>query len=168
MAQATTKAFGLVGANGIDFVVRDGEAFVLEVNPRASASMELLERAGRGSVFEAHVAACRGRLPSPPPLDPGPDGVLGKAVLWARRETVVGDTRGWLHRDEVRDIPFPGERISTGHPLCTVFARGADATACYRELVAAAAAVEREITEAGVGGVIDAAGPSGAHAQART
>jgi hypothetical protein len=156
VAQATTKAFGLVGANGIDFVVRDGEAFVLEVNPRPSASMELLERAGRGSVFEAHVAACRGRLPSPPTLEPGPDGVLGKAVVWARRESVMGDTRGWLRRDEVRDIPFPGERIRAGHPLCTVFARGADEPACYRELVAAAAAVEREIAAAGAGRAVEA------------
>lgn len=166
VAQGATKAFGLVGANGIDFVVRDGEAFVLEVNPRPSASMELLERAGRGSVFEAHVAACDGRLPSPPSLEPGPHGVLGKAVLWARSATVVGDTHGWLRRDDIRDIPFPGERIGTGHPVCTVFARGADAAACYRELVAAAAAVEREIAEARLAADGETVAPSGRHARA--
>jgi predicted ATP-grasp superfamily ATP-dependent carboligase len=146
LAQAATRAFGLVGANGIDFVLRDGEPYVLELNPRPSASMELFERAGRGSLFEGHAAACQGRLPSPPLLGEGE--VLGKAVLWARRATVVGDTRSWLQREDVHDVPFPGERIRAGSPICTVFARGADAASAYRELAATAAAMERELREA--------------------
>ena len=64
IAGAVTEAFGLVGLNGIDFVLREGEPYVLEINPRYSASMELIERGGRLSVFEAHVAACGGDLPA--------------------------------------------------------------------------------------------------------
>lgn len=149
IAQATTRAFGLVGLNGIDLIVRDGEAFVLELNPRYSASMELIDRGGRLNVFEAHAAACRGALPTSEP-GPPPE-VLGKAVLWARRPMTVGDTRGWLARDDVRDIPFPGERIQPGHPICTVFARGPDDLTCYGRLVAAAAAVERQLEAEGGG-----------------
>jgi predicted ATP-grasp superfamily ATP-dependent carboligase len=151
IAQATTRAFRLVGVNGIDFVVRDGEAYVLELNPRYSASMELLERSGGMNVFEVHVAACGGALP-PPFASPAGE-AQGKAILWARRDTVVGDTRPWLSRDDVRDLPFPGERIGRGHPICTVFARGPDDSACYRHLLAAAEALEREIEGQ----------PSGAH-----
>jgi hypothetical protein len=147
IADVVTAAFGLVGLNGIDFVLRDGEPYVLEVNPRYCASMELIER-GRGiSVFEAHVAACGGallRFATAPPRE-----VLGKAVLYARRDVVVGDSRGWLSREDIRDVPFPGDRIPRGHPVCTVFARGADSVTCYARLVAAAAAVEQELEEAG-------------------
>jgi predicted ATP-grasp superfamily ATP-dependent carboligase len=142
IASALTKAFGLVGLNGIDFVLRAGEPYVLEVNPRYAASMELLERAGRLSVFESHVAACAGALPS---VEGPIQDVLGKAVLYARRDVVVGDSVRWLVRDDVRDVPFPGERIARGHAVCTVFARGADSVTCYARLVATAAALEREL-----------------------
>jgi predicted ATP-grasp superfamily ATP-dependent carboligase len=146
VAQAVTRAFGLVGVNGIDFVLQDGEPVILELNPRYSASMELIERRGGPSVFEVHAAACRGKLPAPRRLPSSATATLGKAVVWARRDLVAGDTRGWLARDDVRDIPHPGERIRRGHPVCTVFAHGHDAATCRRRLVEAAAVVEREIT----------------------
>jgi predicted ATP-grasp superfamily ATP-dependent carboligase len=152
IAGAVTEAFGLVGLNGIDFVLREGEPYVLEINPRYSASMELIERGGRLSVFEAHVAACGRALPSEGPA-PMPE-VLGKAILYARQEVIVGDSGRWLLRDDLRDLPFPGERIRRGHPVCTVFARGADSVTCYARLVAAASALEQEL-EQEAGGAAD-------------
>jgi predicted ATP-grasp superfamily ATP-dependent carboligase len=152
IAGAVTGAFGLVGLNGIDFVLREGEPYVLEINPRYCASMELMERGGGISVFEAHVSACGSALPS---LDLAPTReVLGKAILYARRDVVVGDSRRWLLRDDVRDVPFPGDRIRRGHPVCTVFARGADSVTCYGRLVAAALALERELEDE-AGGAAD-------------
>jgi len=144
---AVTEAFGLVGLNGIDFVLREGEPYVLEINPRYCASMELMERGGGISVFEAHVSACGRALPS---FDLAPTReVFGKAILYARRDVVVGDSRRWLLRDDVRDVPFPGDRIRRGHPVCTVFARGADSVTCYGRLVAAASALEQELEQDG-------------------
>jgi uncharacterized protein len=152
IAGGVTEAFGLVGLNGIDFVLREGEPYVLEVNPRYAASMELIERSGRLSLFEAHVAACGGALPSEGAF-PMPE-VLGKAILYARRDVTVGDSGRWLLRDDVRDLPFPGERIRQGHPVCTVFARGRDSVTCYARLVAAASALEQEL-EQETGGAAD-------------
>lgn len=142
IAEAVTAAFGLRGVNGVDFVARDGALHVLEVNPRYTASMELIERASGLSIFEAHVAALGGELPAPRAPAPG---AHGKAIVFARRDVVVGDTRRWLARDDVRDVPFPGERIRRGRPVCTVFARAADAHACYAGLVAAARGVEETL-----------------------
>ena len=144
LADAVTRAFGLRGVNGIDFILRDGELHVLEVNPRYTASMELIERAHGVSIFDVHVRACGGELPV---LDPAPSLVetFGKAILYARRDVTVGDTRGWLERDDVRDVPFPGESIAEGVPVCTVFARGPDPAACHARLIAKALALEEEI-----------------------
>jgi predicted ATP-grasp superfamily ATP-dependent carboligase len=143
VADAVTEAFTLVGLNGIDFVLREGEAHVLEINPRYSASMELIER-GRGtSLFADHVAACDGSLPAE--CAARVSEVFGKAVLYARRNVTLGDTRGWLARDDVRDVPFPGETVRRGQPLCTLFARGADSVTCYSRLVDAARALEAEL-----------------------
>jgi predicted ATP-grasp superfamily ATP-dependent carboligase len=143
LAQLATRALGLVGVNGIDFVARDGEAFVLELNPRYCASMELIERSGGPSVFGTHAAACQGSLLAPGPALPPQ--AWGKAVLWARVPVIAPDTRSWLARGDLADIPFPGERIAQGRPICTLFASGADRDECYRRLVESAASLEAEL-----------------------
>jgi predicted ATP-grasp superfamily ATP-dependent carboligase len=147
LAAAVTQTFGLVGVNGIDFVARSGRPYPVEVNPRYTASMELVERAYGLSVFDIHAGACAGQLPA---FDlsrarAANGEAVGKAVVYARRDTTVGDTHRWLEDDTLRDIPAPGEHILRGHPICTVFARARDAAACHRVLVARAAAVYRTI-----------------------
>jgi predicted ATP-grasp superfamily ATP-dependent carboligase len=143
IVQSATRAFGLVGVNGIDFVLREDEPFVLELNPRYSASMELIQRAGVEDLFALHAAACRGSLP---PLAPRVRaGVWGKAVLWARHDVVAPCTRAWLQRDDVRDVPFPEERIRRRSPVCTVLSQGRDPRACFAALVETARAVERAL-----------------------
>jgi uncharacterized protein len=142
LATALTNEFGLAGLNGIDFVMRDGIPYPIEVNPRYSASMELVERAHGLSMFEIHVRACRGTLPTAPPAN---DRVEGKAIVFARRDVTLGDTRRWLEQSSFADVPHPGERIRRGHPICTVFATGSDSASCHRLLMRRAAAVYRAI-----------------------
>jgi uncharacterized protein len=147
LARAVAEEFGVVGVNGIDFVVRDGAPFAIEVNPRWSASMELVERAHGFSVFEAHAAACaRGVLPAVDLTQARPGaGAVGKAVVFARRDVVVGDTMSWLADGTVRDIPHSGERITAGQPICTVFADGRDTLSCRLELVRRAEGIYAEL-----------------------
>jgi uncharacterized protein len=140
LAAAVVAEFGLIGLNGIDFIARGGVAYPIEVNPRYSASMELLERAGDLSIFELHAAACRGTLTAAPSFPPR---VEGKAVVFATRAVTMGNTRRWLSRPFLADIPHPGERIARGRPICTVFGSGNDAAACYRVLVRRATRVYR-------------------------
>ena len=145
LASAVTKKFGVRGLNGIDFIAVDGIPIPIEVNPRYSASMELLERGGSVSIFEVHEQACRGALPGG-----GTESrqVLGKAVVFARRNVVMRNTREWLEDTSLADIPHPGETIRRGRPICTVFGSGNEADSCYERLVRRAARVHRE-TESG-------------------
>jgi predicted ATP-grasp superfamily ATP-dependent carboligase len=154
MAATLTRTFGLVGVNGVDFVARAGRPYPLEVNPRYTASMELVERAYGLSIFDIHVRACAGELPAFELFRAraADQGAVGKAVVYARHDVTVGDTRRWLSDDTVRDIPAPGERISHGQPICTVFARATDAAACQRALEARAAAVYDTIARRAGGG----------------
>jgi uncharacterized protein len=143
LANAVAETFGLVGVNGVDFVARDGSPYAIEVNPRWCASMELVERAYGLSVFGAHAEACAtGALPAFNLARARRDaGAIGKAVVFARRDVVTGDTRAWLADPSVRDVPHPHERIRGGRPVCTVFAEARDAAACYGALVRRADAV---------------------------
>lgn len=110
--------FGVRGAFGVDAVWDRRNAWVLEVNPRPPASLELF---GPGC-FEAHVRGARGLGVSAVP------GVLRgasvKLVLFADRDLRAPDP-GWWPRGLVRDIPHAGEEIKRGAPVCTLISAGA-------------------------------------------
>jgi predicted ATP-grasp superfamily ATP-dependent carboligase len=147
LAQAVSREFDLVGVAGIDFIFHEGRPFVLEVNPRWCASMELVERAYGLSVFAAHASACRtGALPSFD-LSHAREGsrAYGKAIVFAQQDLIAADTRRWLDDASVRDVPHPGDRIARGQPVCTVFADAADGRACYAALVRRAERIYAEL-----------------------
>jgi predicted ATP-grasp superfamily ATP-dependent carboligase len=139
LAEAVTREFGLVGLNGIDFIARAGVPWPIEVNPRWSASMELLERRPGPPLFALHAEACLGGLPVA--TRPRLRGTIGKAVVFARREVTLGATAAWLRDPSVADVPHPGESIVRGRPICTVFASAAGPTTCLRALATKADAI---------------------------
>jgi predicted ATP-grasp superfamily ATP-dependent carboligase len=146
VANFLTAACGLKGVNCIDFSIRRGTLYPLEVNPRPSASMELAERALGVSVFRLHAEALSGRV-AEYPLEQTLKGagVTGKAILHARGALIMGDTRAWLDDENIRDVPHRGERIATGQPVCTIFATGRDAEACKAALIRRAERVYRSM-----------------------
>jgi predicted ATP-grasp superfamily ATP-dependent carboligase len=141
LAAAVTEEFGLVGLNGLDFVAREGVPYPIEVNPRYSASMELVERSGGSSLFGLHERACAGVLPD---AMARPRMVAGKAVVFARRAVRIGETHRWAGL-AIADVPPAGERIARGRPICTVFAEGRDADECRERLVREAGRVYRAV-----------------------
>jgi len=142
IAATVTREFGLVGLNGIDFIARNGVPYPIEINPRYTASMELVERATGISLFEVHAGACDGLLPLPPTLG---HRVYGKAIVFARQDVCLGNTQGWVGQASLADIPHSGERIRSGHPICTVFAEARSGEACHRLLLKRAAGIYRAV-----------------------
>ena len=131
-----TASFGLVGLNGIDFIVQDGVPFLLEVNPRPPASFELFERLLGVNAFQLHVEACQKQLPVSLP-SVSTSLAWGKGIIYAQEDLHMGDTRSWATND-ISDIPHPGEQIPAGAPICTIFAKGKDAVGCWGAVLAKA------------------------------
>jgi predicted ATP-grasp superfamily ATP-dependent carboligase len=143
-----TREFRLIGVNGLDFVLKDGQIYPLEVNPRYSASMELIEQAYGLSIFDLHVRAItQGALPD---FDLASAGwkthprFYGKTILYAERDGQAPDTQGWSERG-IRDVPFPGESLAQGGPICSVLACEPTRDDCFANLVAQADALKGEI-----------------------
>ena len=113
--------FGVRGAFGVDAVWDGRHAWVLEVNPRPSASLELF---GPGS-FEAHVRGARGLGLPAAGAPPARSCAAVKLVLFADR-TVCAPDPGWWPAGLVRDIPRAGETITRGAPVCTLVSASAD------------------------------------------
>ena len=134
LGTALAAAFRLTGLFGIDGVVdAEDEVTVLEVNPRPTATMELVERATGWSAAAAHLAAC-GWVATPPTIAAA-DSIWAKAVVFAPPtatapavgEAIASLSERWSRDDglpAVADIPHHDERPSPGAPLVTVFARG--------------------------------------------
>ena len=145
--------FGLVGLVGVDLVI-DGQnqLYVIEVNPRPTASVELVERATGLSLAVAHLAAC-GIVSAAPETRPRHE-TWSKAILFASRDLRFDDTalaalhtraRPWTATDgwpAVADIPRPPQAIPAGGPVCTVFAPGPTPAAALAMLRRRIAAVE--------------------------
>lgn len=143
VVQFLTKQTGLVGVNGIDFVVRDGEPYLLEINPRWTGSLELFECLFGLNMFQMHVEACQGKLPeSLPSLSSHKQ--LGKGIFYTRHNRIVGNTSGWKKRG-IADIPHSGETIPAGAPVCTIFSEGRNAIDCWDNLQEKAEEIQNEL-----------------------
>jgi len=123
-----TERSSLMGLFGVDFVSDDSRCWVIEVNPRYTASVEILELAAGIDLLPVHFAACaEGSLPTE---GVNPRHIFGKAILFAPEPTELREK----HFREVRamytdarayqiaDVPNPGTRIERGEPVLTVFA----------------------------------------------
>lgn len=129
LANHLTRSFGLVGLNGIDFIQQDSQIYILEVNGRYSASMELYEDALGQSIFGWHAAGCRGEpLPELPNLPEKK--VYGKAAVISRRHGILKDTAGWAEMGR-RDVQRPGMLMFPKFPICFVTASADNRDACY-------------------------------------
>ena len=133
LANDLTRTFNLVGLNGIDFILHEGEPYILEVNPRFSASMELYEDALGESIFDWHIAGSRGEpLPDIPTL-PNTE-VHGKASVGSRRHGILGDTTDWLEQG-YRNVLSDRMLIIPHFPLALVTGVGRNRDECYAQLV---------------------------------
>lgn len=115
--QALVPALPLVGLNSADYLVEGDEFWLMEINPRPSATLDIFEPSG-GSLFELHVAACGGQLPSVPPSI---DGAAAAAIAYADHDIASLAPLNWP--DWTADRPHAGIAVMAGDPLCTVRAR---------------------------------------------
>ena len=143
-ASLVGRESGLLGLWQADFLEHDGELTLLEINPRWSASMDILDVCLDLRLVEMHHAcicttlsqagfegfatnACRQAKQSS-------DAMLGKWIVYASAPFTVSRTQSdawWMNRwkgdfDSVRnsnqfaDIPCVGTDIAAGDPILTI------------------------------------------------
>jgi predicted ATP-grasp superfamily ATP-dependent carboligase len=146
LAVYLTQKYGLVGVNGIDFILNGDQVLLTEVNPRYSASMELIERAYGLPIFSIHAqAALEGILPEFSLVRAMKDGrYFAKSILFARQNSIAPDTGSW-RSGGIRDIPASGEILLKGSPICTLISSRADYNETINDLMRQAKKIEKEI-----------------------
>lgn len=116
-------AAALVGLNSADFLVDGDRYWLLEVNPRPGATLDIFEPP-RGSLLARHISACAGCLAAAPRQD---DGAKAAAIVYAEEDISSFPDLEWP--DWTADRPSPGSTVASGDPLCTVYGCGPTAGA---------------------------------------
>jgi uncharacterized protein len=110
------QKLGLLGLNSCDFILHHEDIYMLEINPRLSASMDLYQ-ALDGGLFAAHLAACKGGVVKPVATSAN---AKAQQVVYAQNDMVISDKQHWPAW--VSDIPQAEQQIAAGMPICTVSA----------------------------------------------
>lgn len=116
IARELIPALGLVGHNGIDFIVNKDGPRVLEINPRFTGAVDSVELAVEDNLFKAHVDAINGKLHEYKVKRYGI-----KAIMFARKHTVV---KGDLLKPMIADVPPKGSIYENGEAICTIMGAG--------------------------------------------
>lgn len=131
LGDVLVSRFKLIGLFNVDLVRTDNKLWVLEANPRYSASVEVLERVTCLDSIYLHVRACEANALVQEPLGPAGN-FAGKAIVYADADAVVALAFDRLIADwnrpgqpiAIADLPRVGDRVIKGHPVATVFATG--------------------------------------------
>jgi len=145
IAQQITNAIGLRGLNSLDAVIEDEQVYVLEVNPRLSATFDLYQNhvshTSGADLFTLHLQTCQGHDASWPHL-----AHVAKAhhVAYAPYPLHLPVDMTWPAW--VADIPAGESYIAANQPVCTILAE-ADTAEDARKLTLAREAALRDIIQ---------------------
>ncbi len=136
----------LEGMVGLDFRFHGDEVWLVEVNPRYTASIEVLELSLGRSLLNPQVGA--GQIDSIPftlaekssstshfslganHQNLNQARIVAKQILYASESFVAPDLRQFVNASDpwtiplMADVPVPGTFVERGWPICTVLASG--------------------------------------------
>lgn len=120
-AQRLALEFGLVGSNGIDFILSGKNVHVIEVNPRFQGSLDTVELSTGINVFDAHIKSFAGELPQVR------EHVCfaAKTILYADKNVTVTEKLSealikYMDAGQAADVPHAGLVIKPDEPVTTM------------------------------------------------
>lgn len=136
-----SQTMGLVGMNSCDAICDGDAVYLLEVNPRLSATISLYADA---LLMEKHIAASQYK-DYKSDMKPKRIGSVSKAhqVVYAAHSLTVNDEVVWP--EWVCDVPALGSSFGVGMPICTVVAEAEIASLAKLMVNERALAIKRKL-----------------------
>lgn len=156
LGDVLARAFNLRGLFGVDCILCAGVPYPVEVNPRYTASVEVLEYATGMAALNRHHAVFDPStlLRRAEPLATA-GAVIGKAVYFAPHDVVLPADGPWRSAVQApapvenlptfADVPAAGQRIPAGRPVMTFFAGAANLSECLTLLRIVAADLDSRL-----------------------
>ncbi len=153
LGDTLTHESQLRGLFGIDFVLTDDIPWLVELNPRYTASVEVLERATGRALLADHAFAFDHRTATVRER-PASARIIGKQIIYATKDVFAPSLERLFesagHTSEsplIADIPAPDTHIAAGWPICTVFAGAENDSDCREQLAARIRMVRRAMIQ---------------------
>lgn len=105
--------YALTGINCLDFIIYQNQCYVLEINPRPSASIQLYDM----DMVVAHIKACQGQLTQFRPVSPT---YSAYQIIYANSAIKIPYNMRWPKW--CADIPNSNVLIGAGQPVCSIIA----------------------------------------------
>jgi predicted ATP-grasp superfamily ATP-dependent carboligase len=155
IGEVLAQSFELVGLFGVDYIDDGRDVWPVEINPRYTASIEILERGLGFSAVGCHVAAClEGELPGAAIAS----AENRTATLWHAKRIIYASGHGVVDplttealfataaKDgllTIADIPNAGAELLPGRPILTLFGQGTSREAALAEIAHASSALAK-------------------------
>ncbi|MDO9517615.1 MAG: ATP-grasp domain-containing protein [Methanosarcinaceae archaeon] len=125
MAEDLIMELGLVGSNGVDFMLTYDGPVVIEVNARFQGSMDSVELSTGINLFDAHVKAFAGELIPELQVRPAAKHFAARAVIYAEDRVLIDEKAiNGLLKEPVVDIPNVGYVAYLNEPVISVLCVG--------------------------------------------
>ena len=108
--------FELRGLNSLDFIYEDDCSYVLEINPRPSASMQLYDQ----DLLSRHIQASTRTASFATGTLSLSAYSTGYQVVYAEHDFIIPDYFEWP--PWCMDLPKPGNMCRAGQPICSIIA----------------------------------------------
>ncbi|MFL2870793.1 MAG: ATP-grasp domain-containing protein [Pirellulaceae bacterium] len=144
MANEIALRCSIVGLFGLDFKVWDNQLWLLEINPRFTASMDLLSNGADTNIIQQHIDACHNKPLTQMPNSHRFETIKTRAILFAKSPTRFISSCNTL--DYLADIPDNNALINVGNPICSVYGRGKTASESVKHAMENAHHLETTMT----------------------
>jgi len=155
IGRVLAERFALVGLFGVDLIIDpDRRVWTIEVNPRYTASVEIVERATGIATLVLHAAACHDTDLETASMSRIAATSHGKVILFAKRDLSISEEFSEWALNQAASVPWPlladvpraGTVIECGRPILTLFAAGPSSKEVEQQLQRRAADLENRLS----------------------
>lgn len=150
LGQVLSIQYGVRGLFGVDFIFDGERIWPVEVNPRVTAAVEVVERVTGTNLLAEHLGAF-GIATANTHRSPAP--AAGKVILYTKQPLTISQVSskkllvdaGPHNSPQLADIPNPGTKISVGEPILTLLAEDSSIEQVETNLRERVASLEQEL-----------------------
>jgi hypothetical protein len=136
LSQSAAEDLGLVGSNGIDFILGRNGPVIIEINPRFQGTLDTIEASLDINLVNAHIRCCEGELVPHPVYKR----FACRTVSLAKQEIVF--TKACTHPNYM-DIPRKGTHIGRAKPIISTLGCGKSRDLAFSNAMRYVQAAER-------------------------
>lgn len=137
-----TASYELYGLCSLDFVFYKHQCYVLEINPRPPASMQLYD----SMLLNLHIQACTHKLKNFQNTQKPNNLHTAYQIVYAPRKIVISEGMNWPSNS--CDLPKARTIIHKGQPICSMIATGKSPTQIRLDLHSSQQHLLLKLTEA--------------------